>query len=194
MTDIQEAIGVFKKYIDNPIYVSKENLEAMKVLLDTAQAHIELLEKIEVFKGMMPKKKEIIDIKKKMCHNLEYPSPCIYDDPTGGTCMEKTKETCKDYRDMQVEYEDFAEYNLAIDDCTLALTSKISKERIIKALYKWDDRWLLCWDGEGEGEAFDCGCCLDNGQHSEKCRCHCHPRERKLSEAIYNDLIGGIIA
>ena len=70
----------------------------------------------------MMKKKEIIDITKKMCLNLEHPTDCLYDKPdkNGETCLMQDrkipKEQCGDYKDMQVEYEDFAQYNQAIDE------------------------------------------------------------------------------
>jgi hypothetical protein len=91
------------------IGVSK-NISPHIVRKDIAQA----VKKIE---GIVPKEKEVIDVTKKMCHNLEYPTPCLYDepDPNGATCLMQdrkiSKEQCKDYRDMQVEYEDFAERN-----------------------------------------------------------------------------------
>jgi hypothetical protein len=75
-----------------------------------------------IIKWLEGKRKEKIDITKKMCHNLEYPSSCLYDEPNpnGATCtmQEKNipKEKCKDYKDFQVEYEDFAERNQLITE------------------------------------------------------------------------------
>ncbi len=75
-----------------------------------------------IIKWLESKRKEKIDITKKMCHNLEYPSPCLYDEPNpnGATCTMQDKnipkEQCKDYKDFQVEYEDFAERNQLITE------------------------------------------------------------------------------
>jgi hypothetical protein len=75
-----------------------------------------------IIKWLEGKRKEKIDITKKMCHNLEYPSPCLYDEPNpnGATCTMQDKnipkEKCKDYKDFQVEYEDFAERNQLITE------------------------------------------------------------------------------
>jgi hypothetical protein len=168
MTDIQKIKEAIER-IEGGYKGTLMPTEDMLLLLSTAQAHIELLEEVDKLRVQLAG-----------CGVAAF----------GYAKDEKGAELKKGDYGWSASYQDvkdlWEKYN--------TLTSKISKERIIKALYKWDDRWLLCWDGEGEGEAFDCGCCLDNGQHSEKCRCHCHPRERKLSEAIYNDLIGGIIA
>ena len=88
--------------------------------LDIDQAHSAILAWFrEEVEGL---KKEKIDITKKMCHNLEYPTDCLYDKPNenGATCVMQDKnipkEKCNDYKDMQVEYEDFAQYNQAISD------------------------------------------------------------------------------
>lgn len=75
-----------------------------------------------IIKWLEGKRKEKIDITKKMCHNLKYPSPCLYDEPNpnGATCTMQDKnipkEKCEDYKDLQVEYEDFAERNQLITE------------------------------------------------------------------------------
>ena len=87
-------------------------------LVDQATSSLTAL----IIKWLEGKRKEKIDITKKMCHNLEYPSPCLYDEPNpnGATCTMQDKnipkEKCKDYKDFQVEYEDFAERNQLITE------------------------------------------------------------------------------
>lgn len=42
-------------------------------------------------------------------------------------------------------------------------------------------RWLFCWDGEADHDAFDCACCItwdEDIQH--RCGCICHKRIREL--------------
>jgi len=86
----------------------KENIPELELLIRQAIAD-EIREKVG--------EKEKIDITKKMCHNLEYPTPCLYDEPNsnGATCLSQDrgipKEKCNDYKDMQVEYETFEEWN-----------------------------------------------------------------------------------
>ena len=87
-------------------------------LVDTAHSSLTTL----IIKWLESKRKEKIDITKKMCHNLKYPSPCLYDEPNpnGATCTMQDKnipkEKCRDYKDFQVEYEDFAERNQLITE------------------------------------------------------------------------------
>lgn len=75
----------------------------------------------QIVDGCVPEKKQIIDIKKKMCFNSDYPTPCYYDEPSkrGDTCLMQDKgipkENCPEYKNMCVEYETFEEHNSAID-------------------------------------------------------------------------------
>lgn len=72
---------------------------------------------IQLVKEIVPKEKKKIDITRKMCFNLEFPTDCLYDksNPNGATCLMQDKnipkEKCSDYKDMQIEYEDFFEWN-----------------------------------------------------------------------------------
>jgi hypothetical protein len=49
-----------------------------------------------------------------------------------------------------------------------------------KLLHGMKHRYSLCWNGEGDGEMYDCGCCMT--QFDEKglsvcvCNCICHER------------------
>jgi hypothetical protein len=92
--ELKEAIEIVSQ-----IHLDFEDRKAMNLLISTAQAHIELLEKIEAFKGMMPKK-------------------FIVKGDLGLKGVMKIKDVNESVNIL---------VNQAIDDCTLALSLKLGK-------------------------------------------------------------------
>ena len=78
--------------------------------------------------ALIPKRKEIINIKKYMCCDGEWPVDCLYDKPESETCipMDKKipKEQCRNYKPVQQEYEDFGQWNQAISEMEEAFIDK----------------------------------------------------------------------
>jgi hypothetical protein len=58
-------------------------------------------------------------------------------------------------------------------------------ERMLSTMKTWDGhsmRYLFCYNGEGEHESYDCGCCL-TWEPIPECNCLCHGRIEAMANS-----------
>jgi hypothetical protein len=62
----------------------------------------------------------------------------------------------------------------------------LTLERLFSTMRTWDGhalRYLLCYNGENDGESYDCACCMTcpNDEGYRSCGCICHERIEKMA-------------